>query len=346
MTWAAITGWGMAVPERVVTNDDLARAFVGIDAAWIEQRTGIRERRHADVGETTSTLAATAGRMALARAGLHPDALDLIVVATCTPDRPIPSTAPTVQDALAAHGAGAFDINSACAGFLTALGVAGGLIQNGSAQRALVIGAEVLSRFLDWEDPKTCVLFGDGAGAVVLERSETPAGLLSFEIGADGSGRDLIHVPAGGSARPTSWSTLDSREHTIHMDGREVYRAAVRVMSEGVARAARPQGSRAAGTDLVIVHQANQRIIDEVASRLGIPADRMFSNVARYGNTSAASIPIALCEAADRGLLASGDRVVLSAIGAGLSWASGCLLWTADRAPDEERATERVGVLA
>lgn len=346
MTWAAITGWGMAVPERVVTNDDLARAFAGIDAAWIEQRTGILQRRHADAGETTSTLASTAGRMALARAGLHPDALDLIVVATCTPDRPIPATAPTVQDALGARNAGAFDINSACAGFLTALGAAGALIQNGSARRALVVGAEVLSRFLDWDDPKTCVLFGDGAGAVVLERSETPAGLLSFELGADGSGRDLIHTPAGGSARPASWSTVEAREHTIRMDGREVYRAAVRVMSDGVARASRPQGSRAAGADLVIVHQANQRIIDEVATRLNVPPERMFSNVARYGNTSAASIPIALCEAADRGLLSSGDRVVLSAIGAGLSWASGCLLWTAERVPVDGHTRTREEALA
>lgn len=346
MTWAAITGWGMAVPGRIVTNDDVARAFADIDAAWIERRTGIRERRHAGVGETTSTLAATAGRTALARAGLHPDALDLIIVATCTPDRPIPATAPTVQHQLGATNAGAFDINSACAGFMSALGTAGALIQTGTARRALVIGAEVLSRFLDWDDPKTCVLFGDGAGAVVLERSETPAGLLSFDMGADGSGRDLIHIPAGGSARPTSWSTVEAREHTIRMDGREVYRAAVRVMSDGVARALRPQGSRAAAADLVIVHQANQRIIGEVGTRLNVPPDRMFSNVARYGNTSAASIPIALCEAADRGLIAAGDRVVLSAIGAGLSWASGCLLWTADRGPVDADARARTDVYA
>lgn len=329
MSYARISGWGMAVPSRVVTNRDLAREVPGVDEAWIVRRSGIRERRIAGPEETTSSLATEAARRALARAGVGAEEIDLVVVATCTPDRLVPSTAPLVQAALGATRAGAFDVNAACAGFLTALATGEALVRSGAVRRALVIGAEVMSRFVDRSDPKIAVLFGDGAGAVVIERSEMLAGLLSLELGADGSGASLIEVPAGGSARPASAQTVAAGEHAIHMNGPEVYRAAVRVMAAAAERAAARAGMRTADADVLIMHQANQRIIDEAGDRAGVAPDRVFSNVARYGNTSAASIPIALCETADAGLIGTGSRLILSAVGAGLTWAAGVLLWTA-----------------
>jgi 3-oxoacyl-[acyl-carrier-protein] synthase-3 len=328
MTYAAITGWGMAVPGRVVTNGDLARDVPGVDEEWIVRRSGIRERRIADASQTTSSLATDAARSALVRAGRAPEEVDLVVVATCTPDRLIPATAPVVQAALGASRDGAVDVNAACAGFLTALAAADAMVRAGSIRCAVVIGAEVLSRFADRTDPKTCVLFADGAGAVVLERSDTPAGLLTIELGADGSGASLIEIPAGGSARPASHETIEAGEHAIRMNGPEVYRAAVRVMAGAAERAAFDAGMHVADADLVILHQANQRIIDEVGERLAVPPGRVFSNVARYGNTSAASVSIALAEAADAGLLTTGSRLILSVVGAGLTWASGVVLWT------------------
>jgi len=346
VTYAAITGWGMAVPPHALSNADLARSVSGIDEDWIVRRTGILQRHIAGPEDTTSTLSARAGRWALARAGIDPEQLDVIIVATCTPDTTIPATAPRVQAAIGASRAGAFDVNAACAGFLTALGSAHGLICAGAAERALVIGAEVLSRFLDWENPKTCVLFGDGAGAVVLERSEAPAGLLSFAMGADGEGAALIEMPAGGSARPASEASVAAREHTIRMNGPEVFRAAVRIMADASERALAAAGLVASDADLVILHQANQRIIDEVGRRLGTPQQRVFSNVAGYGNTSAASIPIAICEAADRGLLWPGARLVLSAVGAGLTWTSAVVRWTGARTDIREETPDVVEVLA
>ena len=343
MSYARISGWGMAVPSRIVTNADLAREVPGVDEAWIVRRSGICERRIAGPGQTTSTLATEAARRALARAGTAVDEIDLVIVATCTPDRQIPATAPLVQAALGATHAGAFDVNAACAGFLTALAAAEAMVRTGSVGRAVVIGAEVMSRFVDRSDPKTSVLFGDGAGAVVVEPSEEPAGLLSLELGADGSGASLIEVPAGGSARPTSTETIAAGEHAIRMNGPEVYRAAVRVMAQAAERAAERAGFRASDADLLIMHQANQRIIDEVGVRVGITSDRVFSNVARYGNTSAASVPIAMCEAADAGLLRPGSRLLVTAVGAGLTWVAGMLRWTAETV-SRERAEELVGV--
>jgi 3-oxoacyl-[acyl-carrier-protein] synthase-3 len=319
----------MGVPGRVVTNADLAVSVPGIDAEWIVRRSGIRERRYAGPADTTSTLATSAGQRALERAGLDARDVDLVVVATCTPDHQIPATAPLVQAALGATNAGAFDVNAACAGFLTASAIADSFIRAGSIERALVIGAEVLSRFVDWDDPKTCVLFGDGAGAVVLESSNGPAGLVSLTMGAAGESAGLLTIPAGGSARPTTEETLSAREHVIKMNGPEVYRAAVRIMSTAAQEAMAQAGIDAAGVDLVIAHQANDRIITEVGERLGLTTDKVFSNVARYGNTSAASIPIAICDAAERGLLFPGARVVLTAVGAGLTWAAGVATWTA-----------------
>ena len=342
MTYARITGWGMAVPSRVVTNADLAREVPGVDEEWIVRRSGISERRIAGPTESTSTLATESARRALARAGVAAEEIDLVIVATCTPDRLIPSTAPLVQAALGATRAGAFDVNAACAGFLTALAAGEAMVRTGSVLRALVIGAEVMSRFVDRSDPKTSVLFGDGAGAVVIERSEEPAGLLALELGADGTGASLIEVPAGGSARPTSAQTIAAGEHAIRMNGPEVYRAAVRVMAQAAERAAVRAGFKASDADLLIMHQANQRIIDEVGVRVGIAPHRVFSNVARYGNTSAASVPIALCEAADAGSLRPGSRLVVTAVGAGLTWVAGVLLWTAETAVPESQ--ELVGV--
>ncbi|MGH2794754.1 MAG: beta-ketoacyl-ACP synthase 3, partial [Actinomycetota bacterium] len=268
---------------------------------------------------------------ALVCAGRAGGDVDLVVVATCTPDRLIPGTAPVVQAALGATGSGAFDVNAACAGFLTALAAADAMVRAGSMRCAVVIGAEVLSRFVDRSDPKTSVLFADGAGAVVLERSEAPAGLRSIELGADGSGASLIEIPAGGSALPASAETVAAGRHSIRMNGPEVYRAAVRVMSAAAQRAAFGAGMRAAEADLLILHQANQRIIDDVAERLGMSPEQVFSNVARYGNTSAASVPIALCEAAEAGRLHPGARLILSVVGAGLTWAAGVVLWTGSR---------------
>jgi 3-oxoacyl-[acyl-carrier-protein] synthase-3 len=257
------------------------------------------------------------------------DAIDLIVVATCTPDHLVPSTAPLVQAELKASSAGAFDVNSACAGFLTALQVSTALIASGVIARALVIGAEVMSRFVDWSDPKTCVLFGDGAGAVVLEASDEPAGLLSSTFGADGAGASLIHIPAGGSHEPITQEGLSDGRHLIHMNGPEVYRAAVRVMTEAAEEVLAGAGLTPEDVDLLVCHQANQRIIAEVGKRLGLPDERVFSNVDRYGNTSAASIPIALCEVAASGRLQPGSRLLLSAVGAGLSWGAGLVAWSA-----------------
>ena len=332
MTFAAITGWGIETPRSVATNADLSISIPEIDEDWIVRRSGIYQRHLASSGETTSTLAIEAGRNALQIAGVEARLLDLVVVATCTPDRLIPGIAPTVADALGASRAGAFDVNAACAGFLTAFGVADAMIRAGRIQCALVIGAEVMSRFVDWSDPKTCVLFGDGAGAVVLERNDEPAGLQSLTFGADGSGADLIQVPAGGSAYPATPETVALREHVIRMNGPEVYRAAVRIMESAARDAMSGAGFNARDVDLLIAHQANQRIIDEVGDRLGLDASTVFSNVAEFGNTSAASIPIALSEAARQGRLYPGARFVLTAVGAGLTWAAGAGIWTGARA--------------
>jgi len=276
-------------------------------------------------------LAADAARRALSRAGTDVGDVDLIVVATCTPDRWIPATAPIVQHALGATRAGAFDVNAACAGFVTAWSAADAMIRAGVIDRALVVGAEVLSRFLDWSDRTTSILFGDGAGAIVLERAEEPAGLLSVELGADGEGAGLIEIPAGGSALPTSAATLDAREHYVRMNGPEVYRAAVRVMSGATERALARIRVKPSDADLVILHQANQRISDEVGERLSIAPERLFSNVSRYGNTSAASVAIALCEAAEEGMLEPGSTLAVCAVGAGMTWSAAGVRWTAPR---------------
>src|SRR5947208_2183779 len=263
MRYAAITGWGMAVPEHVVTSAELA-AMLGKDEEWITRRSGIRERRIAAPEDTTSSLATESAHRALAVAGVDPADVELVIVATTTPDHQIPGTAPLVQTDLGAVRAGAFDINAACAGFLTGLALGTSLIRTGSISNCLVVGAEVLTRFVDWSDPSTCVLFGDGAGAVLLdEGDDREAGLLDVHFGADGSAAPLIEVAAGGSARPASAKTVEANEHVIRMNGPEVFRAAVRTMTSAAERAMSLNGIRPGDVDLFIAHQANSRIIDE-----------------------------------------------------------------------------------
>ena len=327
-----IGGWGKYLPERIMPNSELA-ALVDTSDEWIRARTGIAERRIAAPEETTCTLAVHAARAALERAGLAPRDLDLIIVATCTPDYAnMPATASLVQDALGAHRAGAFDLNAVCSGFVYALATGSQFIQSGVHQAVLVIGADVFTRILDWQDRSTCVLFGDGAGAVVLQPSDEPGGLLSFVLGSDGAGACSLYVPAGGSRRPASAETVAEREHYVKMQGREVFRFATRVVPDSVIQALEQAGLGTADVDLFIPHQANVRIIDAAARRLKLPEGSVFSNVAHYGNTSAASVPVALCEAIDEGLIRPGSTVVMTGFGAGLTW--GTAVWRWHEAPD------------
>jgi 3-oxoacyl-[acyl-carrier-protein] synthase-3 len=325
--WAQISGWGMYVPERVLTNDDLARVVDTTDE-WIVSRTGIRERHIvSDERETTATMAVRAARAALLVANLAPNQIDLVIVATTMPDHPFPATACLVQDALGAPHAGAFDLSAACSGFIYGLSVASGLIRSGGASHVLVIGSETLSRLMDWTDRNTCVLFGDGAGAVVLSASTERAGVLATELGSDGSGGELLMVPAGGSRAPASHETVSRGDHFIKMNGREVFRFAATIMPKATETVVRKAGWQLADLSLVIPHQANIRIIDSSIKRLGLPPERFFVNVDRYGNTSAASIPIALCEAATQGRVHPGDKLVLVGFGAGLTWAAAAIEW-------------------
>jgi len=330
--YVRIGGWGKYLPERIMPNSELA-TLVDTSDEWIRARTGIAERRIAAPEETTCTLAVHAARAALDRAGLAPRDLDLIIVATCTPDYAnMPATASLVQDALGAHRAGAFDLNAVCSGFVYALATGSQFIQSGVHQAVLVIGADVFTRILDWQDRSTCVLFGDGAGAVVLQPSDEPGGLMSFVLGSDGAGACSLYVPAGGSRRPTSAETVAEREHYVKMQGREVFRFATRVVPDSVLQALEQAGLGTADVDLFIPHQANVRIIDAAARRLKLPEGSVFSNVAHYGNTSAASVPVALCEAIDEGLIRPGSTVVMTGFGAGLTWGTAVWRWHATAA--------------
>lgn len=324
--YAAITGWGLATPHRVVTNADLAQ-IVDTSDEWIASRTGIRERRVIEPGESTSTLATQAARHAIARAGIDPQAIDLIVLATCTPDRPFPATACTVQAQLGIPRAAAFDLAAACSGFVYGLSVATSMIRAGTARNVLFIAADVFTHYINWHDRNTCILFGDGAGAVVLQPSETPAGMLSSVLGAAGEHEDLMAVDAGGTRLPATPELLEQGRQYVYMEGREIFKLAVRGMGDSSLQALAEAGVAIDDIKLVVPHQANVRIIDATAKRLGVPLDRFYVNIDRYGNTSAASIPIALAEAADRGLLAPGDYVLLTAFGGGLTWASSVVRW-------------------
>jgi len=314
----------MAVPERRVTNFDLSKT-VDTSDEWITERTGIKERRVAGEGETTASLAIEAGMAAIKDAGVDPGDIGLCIVATCTSEQPIPPTSSFVQEGLGLR-CGAFDIDAACSGFVYALVAGASLVATGAGGPVLVIGAETLTRVVDPTDRSTVILFGDGAGAVVLVPS-AEVGLLAWDLGCDGSLTSLLGIPAGGSRQPVTPEALAAGDHWLKMDGREVFRRAVRVIVDS----ARVTLDRAALTAddiaLFIPHQANSRIIDSAAAKLGLPPERTFVNIDRYGNTSAASVPIALAEAADAGRLQRGDVVLLSGFGAGMSWASALLRW-------------------
>lgn len=320
----AIAGWGTAVPDTRLTNADL-EARVDTTDAWIVERTGIRERRVAGPDESTADLAVAAGAAAMKSAGVTPEDVGVLLVATATPEQPLPPTSAFVQDRLGL-GCGAFDVGAACAGFVYALVTAGALITAGSLRSALVVGAETLTRIVDPDDRETCVLFGDAAAAVVVVPSATP-GLLSWDLGCDGSAASLLQIPAGGSRRPASAETVAAGEHFLRMAGREVFRRAVRAVVDSASACLARAGVASCEVDLFVPHQANIRIVEAAGSRLGIPPERTVVNIDRYGNTSAASIPLALAEAADEGRLHDGDLVLLSGFGAGMSWASALLRW-------------------
>ena len=328
--YAQIIGWGMAVPDRIVTNEDLSR-IVETNDEWIRSRTGIGERRIvSNPSETTATLATQAAREALRVTGLPPSALDMVICATSSPEYIFPSTASLVQDALGAPHAGAFDLSAACSGFVYALAMARGMIAAGDADYVMVVGSETLSRFVDWTDRGTCILFGDGAGAVLLAASEEPGGIMSCVLGSDGSGGDLLIIPAGGSANPATLETVATGQHTMKMDGKAVFRFATQAMAEGTRDAVARAGLTLDDIDLVIPHQANSRIIQSsVVKQLKIPAEKVFINVERYGNTSTASIPIALCEAIEAGRVRPGQNIVFVGFGAGLTWAATAVKWCA-----------------
>lgn len=314
-----ITGTGHYTPQRVLTNFDLEKTVDTTDE-WIVTRSGIRERRIAAPDEATSDLVLPAARAALESAGLAPEALDGIIVGTVLGDMVFPATACLVQDRLGAGKAAAFDINAACCGFVYGMNTAHALISSGQMDRVLVVGAEVLSKITDWSDRATCVLFGDGAGAAVLEPAEPGGGILGTYIRTDGSLADLLHLPAGGSRLPTTHETIDRRGHFIKMKGDGVFKYAVRAMEDAARHVLDEAGLSLDDVDILIPHQANIRIIDAVQKRLGVPAEKVIVNLDRYGNTSSASIPIALDEAARNGKMKRGDLVLLVAFGGGLTW--------------------------
>lgn len=324
--YAHIVGWGKYTPERVVTNDDIAK-FMDTSDEWIKARTGISERRFAGKQESTASMAIAAARLALDRARLVPAAVDLIIVASLSPEYVFPSTASLVQDAIGATRAGAFDLSAACSGFVYALSMGSAMIQSGAAKVVLVIGSETVSRFLDDQDRGTYPLFGDGAGALVLQAHDTPGGVLSTVLGSDGSGAEHLSIPAGGSKMPASQYTLDNRLHYMQMNGREVYRFATRIMGRVAKQACEKAGVGLDEIDLFIPHQANIRIIRSASKYLGISDDKVFTNLDKYGNTSTASIPIALCEAIEQGRVQANDKIVMVGFGGGLSWGATVIKW-------------------
>ncbi len=319
--YARILGTGRALPEKVLTNAELEKIVETTDQ-WITDRTGIKERRIADPGTPLSLLAAAAARNALENAGVSPDEIDLIVLGTVTGDMKFPATACIVQDLIGARNAVAFDLSAACSGFLYSLQVAGGLMAGSGYQKVLVIGGEVLTSMVNWKDRDTCVLFGDGAGAVVLGPSDGERGLIHSHLGSDGAHSRLLYNPGGGSLNPPTVENVRENLHTIRMAGREVFRHAVTAMSGAMQKVLEEAGIDAEELDLLIPHQANLRIIDAVAKRFSVPAEKVYINVDRFGNTSAASIPIALDEARRSGRINEGDLVGLVTFGAGLTWAS------------------------
>jgi len=326
-----LAGWGAYAPSLVLTNADLEK-MVDTSDEWIFSRTGIRERRIAGPDETTASMAAVAGLRAIAVAGLQPDDIDLILVGTLTPDYPMPSTAALVKDAIGNKRAAAMDLAAACSGFVFGYATGQAYIASGMAEHVLVIGAETLSRATDFTDRGTCLLFGDGAGAVVLSASDEPGGTLGIEMTTEPSGAYFIWLPAGGSARPATYGTMKAREHYMKMKGSETFKMAVRTLGSTSLKALEKAGLDRADVDLVIPHQANIRIIEALGKLLDFPMEKVFVNVDRYGNTSAASVPLALSEAVGSGKVKKGDRLLLVAFGAGLTSGAIALEWTADPA--------------
>ena len=335
-----VTGWGTYLPSDVLTNHDLAQ-LVDTSDEWIRSRTGIRERRVAAAHETTASMAAIAAARAIAVAGLDPDEIDLILLATLTPDHWMPATAVLVKEAIGNTRAAAMDVMAACSGFIYGYATAHAYIASGMAKHVLIIGAEALTRFLDYTDRDTCVLFGDGAGAVILSAADAPGGTLSVELTTEPEGAYDIWIPSGGSMSPPSAETVARGEHYMRMEGRETYRFATRTLASTALAAVSKTGLRPKDIDLFIPHQANMRIIETVAKALELPMDRMFVNLDRLGNTSAASVPIALAEAVDCGRVHVGDRIVLLAFGAGYTSGAVTLEWTADPASGVRASTVR-----
>lgn len=322
-----ILGTGSYAPSRILTNHDLER-IVHTSDAWITERTGIKERRIAADGEVTSDMAVAAARKALEMAGTDPIDLDMIIVGTISPDMPMPSCAVFVQAKLGASRAFAFDLSAACAGSLYGMAIADQFIRSGRARRVLVIGAELLSRLLDWQDRSSCVLFGDAAGAVVMGPTPDPArGLISTHLHSDGAAAGILAIPGGGSKYPQSEEVLAKRLNKISMNGREVYKYAIRVLPEAILEALAANGLKPGAIDHVVSHQANVRIVESVVDRLGIPREKCWLNIDRYGNTSSASLPISLDEANRAGRLRPGDLIAMMAIGAGMAWGSALVRW-------------------
>lgn len=325
MNYGAFTGWGMYVPKRILTNADLEK-MVDTSDEWIRTRTGIRERHIAGPGDTSSTMGAAAARQALERAGITADQVDLIVVGTSSPDQPMPSTACLIQTQIGATNAAPFDVQAVCSGFVYALVVGTQFIRSGASKTVLVIGTDMLTRYLDYTDRNTCILFGDGAGAVVLQATEHPAGVLSFDLGAMAGTSELLQVP-GTFSHPLDVDALPPEGKYMKMEGREVFKYAVRAMGDSSLKVLEQAGLSVADIDLLVPHQANLRMIDAVAKRLELPMERAVVNIDRYGNTSAATIPIALCEAIEDGRLHEGDTLLMTACGGGLTWGSAVVRW-------------------
>jgi 3-oxoacyl-[acyl-carrier-protein] synthase III len=323
----SITGLGSCVPDRVLTNDDLS-TMMDTNDEWIRERTGIRERRIAEPEQALSDLCLPAARQALADAGLEGSEIDLIIVATVTPDMAFPSTAAILADQLGADSAAAYDLSAGCTGFMYAVAQGYGMLAGGLAHKALIVGGDVLSKILDWSDRSTAVLFGDGAGAVVLERV-ADGGFLGFELGADGSGGPQLYLPAGGSRTPATAESVEERLHFVQMNGREVFKFATRVLVSSAEAVLAECGRTIEDVDVYVPHQANVRIIEYARQKLGIPEEKTVVDVDRYGNTSSGSIPLALGDAKADGRLRAGQLVLMTGMGAGLTWGSGLIEWTA-----------------
>ena len=321
-----ILGVGHFAPEEMVTNDDLAR-LVDTTDEWITERTGIKSRRRASADQATSDLAYQAARKALDQAGVKAEELDLIIVATVTPDRMVPPCSCELQALLGATRAGAFDLNIACSGFAYGLAVGSQFIKSGTMKRVLVVGGDILTRMTDWSDRATCILFGDGAGAAVLGEVKPGFGLLGMELGADGRGADLLHVPGGGSRKPGWTEPHNPSDYYLKMEGREVFRFAVTKMAEAALLALDNAKISPEEVQLFIPHQANLRVIEAARKKLSLPPERVFTNLQHYGNTSSGSIPVALSEAHEQGLINEGDVVIMVGFGAGLSWGAVVVRW-------------------